>query len=268
MFRVKDHIISLVAVFLALGIGIFVGTAISENMLVKQQRLIIEQLSGDIRVQRQEKILLENELQSANRDLYLWEKFRSALYPVLVTGSLAGKNIAVISHGTDIPPGVLSLLHDAEAEIVTVVNVIERSRLDSSANNLGKFLAQMINGQSIDQQQQEVLDRYATIEKLQTRMDTVIKPEAVIMVLGERKNISNDIVQQICEHLDPEELAMVGLEWSEVTDSVLNELKSRGFSTIDNADTPFGQFSLLAVLRGSPGNFGIKDAADHFVSTF
>ncbi|MBS4030811.1 MAG: copper transporter [Clostridiales bacterium] len=268
MFRVKDHIISLVAVFLALGLGILIGTGISENMLVKQQRLLIDQMSRDFRVQRQEKVMLEAQLQAASRDLYLWEKFRSALYPGLVTGTLAGKNIAVVSHGAEIPPGVLAILHDAEAEITNVVKVADQSRLIEPVNGLGKALAMMISGNSIDHQQQEILDRFAATEMLEIQFSASEKPEAIILILGEQANTSNELVQQICENLDPEQLILIGLEWSEVTDSVLNDLKTLGFSTIDNADTAFGQFSLLSVLRGTPGNYGIKSTADQFVSTF
>jgi hypothetical protein len=268
LFRVKDHIISLVAVFLALGLGILIGTGISENMLVKQQRLLIDQMSRDFRVQRQERVMLEAQLQAATRDLYLWEKFRSALYPGLVTGTLAGKNIAVISHGAEIPPGVLAILHDAEAEITKVVNVAGQSQLNESVDGLGKALATMISGKSIDRQQQEILDRFAATELLQIQLSASEKPEAVILVLGERENTSSELLQQLCENIDQERLTLIGLEWSEVTDSVLNELKTLGFSTIDNADTAFGQFSLLSVLRGSPGNFGVKGDADQFVSTF
>ena len=241
---------------------------ISENMLVKQQRLLIDQMSRDFRVQREEKILLEAQLQSANSDLYLWEKFRSALYPGLVTGALAGKNIALICHGAEIPLGVLAILHDAEAEITNVVNVASRSELDESADGLGEALSTMISGKNIDYQQQEILDRFVAKEMLQIQISATEKPEAVIVVLGERGNTNSELVKQICENLDPEKLTLVGLEWSEVTDSVLNELKTMGFSTIDNADTAFGQFSLLSVLRGSAGNFGVKSTADQFVSTF
>ena len=48
MYHLRDHIISLVAVFLALGLGILIGTGLSDDMLVTQQRLLIERMTEEL----------------------------------------------------------------------------------------------------------------------------------------------------------------------------------------------------------------------------
>ncbi len=93
-------------------------------------------------------------------------------------------------------------------------------------------------------------------------------PDAVILVLGEQELIDERLLNELVAGLPQDRFTVVGLEWSSVRASHFEQLKAAGISTIDNADTVFGQFSLLAVLRGSTGNFGIKSSAEQLMAIF
>lgn len=265
MFRIKDHIISLVAVFLALGLGILIGTGMSDDMLVTQQRILIDQMTKDYRSLREERLMLEADLQSLAKDIYLWERYQEVLYPGIVSGVLAGSRVAVVSYGAEIPAGIFTMLQDAEAEVCSVIKV---NTVPETETSMGSLLATLVRGDFLGLESQEVIDRYQREGLLTIEKNTRNQPDGVILVLGEKGSVDGTVVAQLIAGINLEQLTVVAIEWSNVRESLLGELKKVGISTIDNADSVFGQFSLLAVLRGSAGNYGIKAAADQFIATF
>ncbi|NLZ92903.1 MAG: copper transporter [Firmicutes bacterium] len=268
MFRLRDHVISLVAVFLALGLGIIIGTSISENMLVTQQRLLIEQMTNDYRSLREERMQLEASLQSLTRDLYLWEKFQEALYPNLVKDALKEKKIAIIYHATSIPQGVLSMLQDAGTVICSVIQIEDVATLSGKTAGLGKILSTMLIKESLSEEMNAQLMPFLERQEVKIEIEPLERADAVLLLCGEQGQIDKKLLQEIVQLLRDEAITVVGLERSDVKKSCLGELKSWGISTIDNVETIFGQYSLLSVLRGCAGNFGIKEAADELIATF
>jgi hypothetical protein len=268
MFRIKDHIISLVAVFLALGLGILIGTGMSDDMLITQQRLLIEQMTKDYREMRAEQQEMEARLLMHARDLSLWEKYQEALYPGIVSGALEGKRITVVSYATDIPDGVLSLLHDAEAGICNVIHIEGRTSTGTEAAGLGASVAALAAGEPLTPDVTEIISSYISENKVRVEQYAADRPDAIILFLGGRQSADRKLVSELVNAFSKGQYSVVGLENSDITDSLLQEVKAAGFSTIDNADTVFGQFSLLSVLRGSAGSYGIKSAADQFMATF
>ena len=267
MFRLRDHIISLVAVFLALGLGILIGTGLSEDMLVTQQRLLIEQMTDDFRSMREERNLLEARIQALNRDLYLWEKYQQALYPAIVPGFLEERNIAIIYHGTGLPQGVLSVLQDAQASFVSIVHVEAKEKLGTSIKGSGKCLIDMLAGKAVSSDMPG-LDGLIAGKLITVESEVSEKPDTLLLILGEKETVHVEFLREVIESAKQESISLVGLEVSDVKNSVLGELKDNGASTIDNVDTVFGQFSLLSVLRGTSGSFGVKELADEFIATF
>ncbi|MDW7652357.1 MAG: copper transporter [Bacillota bacterium] len=268
MFRIRDHIISLVAVFFSLGLGILIGTGMSDDMLVTQQRLLIEQMTKDYRTLREERMEMEARIQSLTKDLYLWESYQEALYPGIVKGALADSNLSLIRYGADIPPGVLTTLQDAQANICSVISVEPASDSKLAKTGLGPAVAKLASGLNPDQDEQDILDSYLADNSVRIELHGRKRVGNVVIILGERAGLDAAFVREIIDELDPNSVSVVALEWTDVSDSLLGSLKEAGISTIDNADSVFGQFSLLSVLRGSAGNYGIKDAADQFIATF
>jgi hypothetical protein len=268
VFRIRDHIISLVAVFLALGLGILIGTGMSDDMLVKQQRLLIDQMTKDVRSLREERVALESRLQTVNRDLYLWEKYQEALYPAMVAGALENKRVTFICHGADIPSGVLRMILDADAMLCSVVTLAEKEALGADPARLGHAIAALSAGRTLTDEMKEVLRPLSDEQLIRHDKYGNHHPDIVIFVLGERDNTDQRLVEETVGAFMQDNMAVVATEWSHVGNSLLDGLKAAGISTIDNADTVFGQFSLLSVLRGSAGNYGIKAAADEFIANF
>lgn len=268
MLRVRDHIISLVAVFLALGLGILIGTTLSDEMLITQQRLLIEQMTKEHKGLREERRAMDARLQAVTHDLSLWKMYQEALYPVLVNGILTDKRVSVIVHGAEMPPGVLEILRDADAIFCNVIQIKERQALNADTSGLAAALLALIANESLTAGMEKSLAPFiadGTIKLEQLDRGT---PNAVILVLGEEEFVDKRLLNDLLSRLPQDRFTVVGLEWSSVRASLLERLKTAGISTIDNADTVFGQFSLLAVLRGNAGNFGIKSTADQLMANF
>src|SRR5699024_5628329 len=71
------------------------------------------------------------------------------------------------------------------------------------------------------------------------------------------EKIDLPLIDAIKEYIIP----VVGIEHSEVENSYIGNYKSEDISTIDNVDTIMGQYSLIEVIDGENGNYGIKESA-------
>lgn len=268
MFRLRDHIISLVAVFLALGLGILIGTGLTEDMLVKQQRLLIEKMAEDFQNLNRTRREMEAQIQKLHQDLYLWEKYQEALYPLVVDGALEQCRIAILYQEATPPPEILQMLADAKAEITTVVGLTGREAESSDLTVAGQALAALILGEVPGSEVPEALAALMAEEAVTVERYSAAKPGHVLLFLGEREKINSELFTALLGALQAETVPFVGLETSAVKNSFLKEVKAAGASTIDHADTVFGRYSLLSVLLGNTGSFGLKETADEFIATF
>src|SRR3990170_6262023 len=91
MFDVRYHLVSLVAVFLALALGILLGTVIAgRGTLVERQNAMIEGIKADVdRIQKENKGLHE--------ELKTSENLKEVLFGALIKEQLIKKRILVFS---------------------------------------------------------------------------------------------------------------------------------------------------------------------------
>ncbi|HVL32144.1 MAG TPA: copper transporter [Actinomycetota bacterium] len=90
MLNFRYHVVSLVAVFLALTIGIIMGTTVIDQALVKdlrRQRVTDQQTKADLRA----------DVELRDDQLRLWDAFGDSLIPSLMAGRLRGRNVIVVA---------------------------------------------------------------------------------------------------------------------------------------------------------------------------
>ena len=93
MFDFRYHALSLVAVFLALAVGLLLGVAVGDSGLVSSAKRDIEaSLRSDVRAANAESAKLRGELDRR-------ENYEEQTYPDLVAGRLAGKQIGLVFLG-------------------------------------------------------------------------------------------------------------------------------------------------------------------------
>ncbi|MBI4733922.1 MAG: copper transporter [Rubrobacteridae bacterium] len=91
MFDMRYHIASLVGVFLALAIGILLGTVIvDKGVLVDQQKSLVSNIEGNFTE-------LRSENRTLNEEISLQRNFATQVVPLAMKDRLVDKNIVVIA---------------------------------------------------------------------------------------------------------------------------------------------------------------------------
>lgn len=121
MINFRYHVVSLTAVFLALAIGLVVGTAALNGPLTDALNDRVNALGKDNKQLREQVSHLEDE---ANRQ----DDFATQAAPLLLTGKLTGHRVVLVSlpSGRDYVNGVREMLETAGAKITGHVQVQDR----------------------------------------------------------------------------------------------------------------------------------------------
>ncbi|HXK97604.1 MAG TPA: copper transporter [Limnochordia bacterium] len=168
MFDYKYHVISLVAVFLALGIGILVGsTMLGGDVLVEQQKLMVDRLEEDFRNFREQNRLLQEELLSYRSLAESYRAFAQQVLPALVTGRLAGVKLALFNlDGAQLPQGLIDTLALAGAEIAYYTQVVSAQHLELINTSINSHLAKLDAAIILGSPRQNSPDRHLLGRKL------------------------------------------------------------------------------------------------------
>jgi hypothetical protein len=137
----RFHLISLVAVFLALGLGVLTGTTVINRSIVTQLENTTENLSGQLDGVREEVADLQ-----ALRDL--WAAFGQEAMGPLLEGRLAGTRVLVVAQdGTDDESidGLLAALRSAATSADDVIGpIFVTGRLALRSDGEREELAQIL----------------------------------------------------------------------------------------------------------------------------
>ncbi|MBB2943132.1 hypothetical protein FB565_002845 [Actinoplanes lutulentus] len=129
MINFRYHVVSLTAVFLALAIGLVVGTAALNGPVSENLRANLEALKKDNDVRR-------DQVNQARDELNRNQDFATELAPVVLAGKLATRKIAVVSlpGAEDTADAVTKMLNVANATVTARVRVEEKF-LDPNYSN-------------------------------------------------------------------------------------------------------------------------------------
>ncbi|MEU4428136.1 copper transporter [Actinoplanes sp. NPDC024001] len=131
MINFRYHVVSLTAVFLALAIGLVVGTAALNGPVSENLRANLNALKKDNDVKRDQVLQAREEL-SRNQD------FAREMAPYGLSGRLAGRKVAVVTlpEAGDSADGVVEMLGVAGATLTARVGVETKFFEQANANQL------------------------------------------------------------------------------------------------------------------------------------
>jgi hypothetical protein len=92
----RYHLVSLIAVFLAVALGIVIGTTALNAP-------ILDDLEGEVAALTQDKRELETQTQELQAQLDGGDAFEAAVAPTLVAESLTGRSVVLVATGDDVP---------------------------------------------------------------------------------------------------------------------------------------------------------------------
>jgi len=276
MFDMRYHIASLVAVFLALTVGIVLGTAIvNRGIVVKQQTALVSGLREEFATLRDRNRALQ-EAAAQN------ERFFQTVLPLLIDKRLAKKRVAVVSTDPQDTAGVRSVvisLRQAGARVnyVTIASPDLKTKDAAAAGRLEKiYLRDKLKGDALRQRlvsdiatqlarrtEPAFLAQLGDIGVLTVSGTDALPAQMVVFLAGSGdKAMMSQVQQPLVTALKKNGTPVVGVESGELKESVMGDYQDAGASTVDNIDSPIGEVSLVYALSGSPGNYGTKSTAD------
>ncbi|RBP45568.1 copper transporter [Garciella nitratireducens] len=289
MINMRYFIVSLAAVFLALGIGIFIGfTVDGQEIFLNQQETLIDEMEykfGEIRKENEE---LQENIELKSQEIKNYEDFTSMIFPTLANSKLQGLNIAIIETNDDyIYNEIPSAVEKAGGKVPFTIYIKKEFLLEDSKkfneiyhyftkekggsidkDNFQTFLAEKIS-QAILEQNLQMLEFFRKQDMIEVKGEYTSDIDYFIIAGGSATKERADMVKKVdipfINKIKEYNLPVIGVEQSDVKYSYIEQYKKQKISTIDNIDTLIGQYSLIKVMQGNEGNYGIKSSADFLI---
>ncbi|MBA1337065.1 MAG: hypothetical protein HPY66_3501 [Firmicutes bacterium] len=282
IMSMRYYLITIASIFLALGIGIFIGfTLDGQEIFVEQQQSLISELEYRFSELKNENASMKKIVDAKEEELMLHREFINQVFPRLVEGRLVGQNVAIVESSDEfIYTGLITSLKRAGANVVSVT-FIKDGFIKGDAEKIGMVL-QKINEELEPEKSQEYLVK-RLVNAILTQKDrefvAAMKEFQLIEVSGEYDapvdyfiiaggsttggagNIDKIDIPMISA-VKSSSIPVVGVEKTDCSDSYIPHYKKMKISTVDNIDSIIGQYSLIMILQGNEGHFGVKETAD------
>jgi len=276
----KYHIASLVAVFLALGIGILIGSMLLGNTaLVEYQKQVTNNLENQLQTLRKTNEDITARANTLQLDSNINKQYEDQTLPMLVNGRLAGKTFAVIElNGYGFPPEITDVIEEAGGTISSVTSINNfydepkafkeiREELglwpdlsdDEYLEKLGTEIAVGI----VDGEKDSIVNSLIEKKMLQFTGKFGIPVDGVIIIGGSYKHNARNmqIDLALIDYYKELNIPVVGVEETDVSFSSMKEYQRKHISTIDDIDSAPGRLAMVLVLGGQSGNYGVKSTA-------
>ncbi len=278
MFDFRYHALSLVAVFLALAVGLLLGVAIGDSGLVSSAKQDIEaSLRGDVRESRAQADELRAEVDRR-------QSYEEQTFPDLVAGRLAGHRIgllflgpsndAVVDQVRDAlepagatlswvgvlrePPDVSGLADRASGTRYAAMSV-DPSLLEPFSHRIG---VQLVTGGRLVAQVRPVLMRSFSGDLGMLDGVVVARAPERPKETDEEQGTTATLEDGLVSGMNRTDVPVVGVEELDTDPSQVAWYRSRGMASVDSIDQVSGRAALVFALAGSDGAYGLKSSAD------
>jgi Copper transport outer membrane protein, MctB len=267
----RYHALTLVAVFLALGIGIVLGSSLGDTVVSQANKDIASSLRADLTKARAD--ASDARAQVADR-----ERLIDTLFAQLAGGKLKGKRIAVIGSGDlgqTLQTDVRNAVQKAGGTVTAVFELRTPPELTAIGSAVGGDFANLKPNDKRFRELGRKIGQAAThggklaqrlAKKFPNRFSGQAGPvNAVAFYRDPRTNRSSEdqaIEQGLIEGLRAAGDPVVGIEKVETDPSQISFYSNQGLSSVDDVDSAGGRLALVLALAGARGNFGYKNSAD------
>ncbi|HET9153700.1 MAG TPA: copper transporter [Solirubrobacterales bacterium] len=278
-YSARYHTASLIAVFLALAIGILIGAEFGGDALTSTRRDLEHSLVGNLQDARSRADELGADLSRSN-------EFGERVYPVLTRGRLAGKRLAIVALGglpSDLTGDVEDALGPTGAKLVGVgvvrepvdvnglAGVLARTRFADLRTNpealgelgaglgrqlvLGGILPEVVRGQLFSRAS-------GTFGGLDGVIVVRDQPEDMGPVQRSR---AGQFESALMGGMTATRIPAVGIEATTSEPSSISFFQANDLSSVDDADLTAGRLATVFSLLGAEGSFGVKGSADRLL---
>lgn len=283
--NMKYYVVSIGAIFIALGIGMLVGFNLNyDQELSKQQATIIEDLDKKFENLKTKNDELETALDSSEKNNTQLVEYINSNYEKIIKDELQDKNIGVIttSNDYDYSEQVQKTIKDATGNILfdIVLNddITNQTKLKeaSDALNINFKNSEDVSNYIVDclkdlnsKTNLEELEKLGII-KINSISDNYSNYDEVVIATGSSKENKEKVKlvdKTIIEKFKQENKYMVAVQKSDVKTSYIEDYEESKIVTIDNVEEGLGKLSLVTVLKDKTpkGNFGRLEGVDGII---
>ncbi len=278
-YSARYHATSLIAVFLALAIGILIGAEFGGDTLNSTRRNLENSLTGNLQDARARADQVGGELGQAN-------EFADRVFPVLARNQLRGRRIGVLAIG-DLPGDVSGAIEEAlgptGAHLVGVGVVREpvdlhglagdlaKTRFAGIANNpetqtaFGVGIGRQIvrGGTLVDRVRGHLFSRASgNFGSLDGVIVVRVQPEE----MGpKRRAAAAQLESGLMTGIVATKAPAVGVEDTLAENSSISFFQGNDLSSVDDIDLVAGRLATVFALAGAEGSFGVKGSADRLL---
>jgi hypothetical protein len=278
-YSARYHAASLAAIFLALAVGILIGSQIGGDILDSTRKDLESSLTSDLDRARGDIDELQAELAAAN-------EFGDRVYPPLTQLQLRGDRLGLVGFGslpTSVTDSIEAAVAPTSAQLVAAGVVRLPPNLDALSASLGgtRFARLAQNPSRLSDYGRAAGRSLVTGGRIMelSRGELMSQSsgqfgdlDGVILYRGEPEDLttdelssSADLENGIVDGLGLTRAQVVGVEQVASDPSSVGWFADRGISSVDNTDQPAGKVSLVYVLAGAEGSFGIKEESDQLL---
>ena len=276
MFDMRYHIASLVAVFLALTVGLLLGSLIADKgVLADRQEKLVESIRADVSKINEENVALRTKLEDV-------QAFQDEVLPVAIKNRLLDKQVMIVGMRGGQEEQVNSIKKALElAGAKTYSMQIKTKNLSFGDKNLvarlgTKFGADGAQGGAFEslfwprvaaelagKEPPALIDELKLMDLIEIDDGSLSVENIVVLAPGE-KEVSHRDALFVEALVGVGGIRVVGVETDATKPSRMATYKLRNVSTVDNIETVPGQISLVYLLenRDVTAHFGAKATAD------
>ncbi len=281
--NMKYYVVTISAIFIALGIGILIGFNLDGEMFFSEQQTQI--------IQKLEERLVEVNAQKEDLELavQIFEKNREELNSyiennsgAIIESKLEGKTIGMVYTTEDyFYPNVAGFIQKASGQVafelvlkdtladeldITAFNQEMETEFESKDDLVEYILKSIIEDRNFEFA--NALSEKGYVKFTLYSEDGFTAVDSVVIAvgsLGENKAKMDLFDGNITRYLNQKNIDAVGIEKKNVEFSYVPYYQKSKTSTIDNVDGITGKISLVMALGGKNGHFGEKETAEELV---
>jgi hypothetical protein len=278
-YSARYHAVSLIAVFLALAIGILIGAEFGGDALNNTRKNLEQSLTGNLQDAQERADELNGKLARS-------DEFASRVYPALVRDRLEGRRIGVVALG-DLPGDTITAIEDAlgptGARLVGIGVVREPVDLSGLGAGLAKTRFAKIR------RNEETLAEFGTgvgrqlvrggtlLDRVRSHLfsrasgnfgalDGVIVVRQTPEEMGAvQRAKASTLESALMAGITGTRTPAVGVETSTAEASSVSFFAGNDLASVDDVETAAGRVATVFALLGAEGSFGVKGSADRLL---
>jgi hypothetical protein len=278
-YSARYHATSLIAVFIALAIGILVGAEFGGDALDNTRRDLEHSLVGNLQDAR-------SRADDLNAELNRSDEFGEKVYPVLTRERLAGRRFAILALGglpSPVTEEVEEALGPTGGRLVGVGVVREPVDVNGLAEDLAKTrfselrtdpdaLAELGTGLGRQLVVGGILPEVVRGHLFSRASGSFGRLDGAIVVRDQPEEMgplqrekANQLEAALMSGITATRVPAVGVETSSDDSSSISFFQSSDLASVDDLDLPAGKLSMVFAMLGAEGSFGVKGSADRLL---